>query len=136
MAGYGNGTFNRCTARVEMVFVDQQLDQKCEQFMGGILACGIGTVTGCAADVAGFDSCHGYVHDGGLIGMYYHCGQDAAAGKVTDNTVTGRIRFFEDNRDRRAYCAGVIGEKLTKPSRLRNNTDSLSGTKPGKPIRC
>lgn len=125
LIGYGNGTFDRCTARVEMIFEDRQLNQKCEQFMGGILACGIGTVTGCAVEVAGYDSCHGYVHNGGLIGMYYHCGQNASAGRVTENTVTGRIRFFEDNKDRRAYCAGVIGEKLTKPSRLRNNRDDF-----------
>lgn len=123
LIGYGNGTFDRCTARVEMIFEDRQLNQKCEQFMGGILACGIGTVTGCAVEVDGYDSCHGYVHNGGLVGMYYHCGQNASAGRVTDNTVTGRIRFFEDNKDRRAYCAGVIGEKLTKPGRLRNNRD-------------
>ena len=125
IAGYGNADFEKCTARVEMIFEDRQRQEKCEQFMGGILACGIGSVVECAADVDGYDSCHGYVHNGGLVGMYYHCGQDVKGGKVTGNAVTGRISFFEDNKDRRAYCAGVIGEKLTKPSRLRNNTDSF-----------
>ena len=125
MAGYGCGTFKNCTALVEMVFEDRHLESKCEQFMGGILACGIADMTGCAADVSGFDSCHGYVHNGGLIGMYYHCGMNYPAGRVTNNAVTGRIHFFEDNRDRRAYCAGVIGEKLTKPSKMNNNVDTF-----------
>ena len=121
IAGYGNGSFEQCTVLAQLTLEDRQFQQRCEQFMGGILACGIGNVSGCAVDLSGYDSCHGYVHNGGLIGMYYHCGQEVSSGKIMHNTVTGSIHFFEDNRDRRAYCEAVIGEKLTKPVKMSDN---------------
>ena len=125
LAGFGCGEMENCEARVELVFEDRNFDQKCEQFMGGALACGIARITGCTVEIDGYDSCHGYVHNGGLVGMYYHCGTDYSKKPVSDNSISGRIRFFEDNRDRRAYCKAVIGESLSKPSETSNNREDF-----------
>ena len=116
LVGYGNGVFERCEAKVELVFEDRCFDHKCEEFLAGILACGLATIDACAVEIDGYDSCHGYVHNGGVVGMYYRCGMDYKAGPVTNNMIDGRIWFFEDNLDRRAYCKAVIGESLSVPT--------------------
>ena len=112
LIGYGCGKIERCNADVELVFEDRNRDSRCEEFMGGILACGIADIRACMVDIDGYDSCHGYVHNGGVVGMYYHCRTKYDAGAVSDNIVSGQIHFFEDNPDRRAYCKAVIGEDL------------------------
>ncbi|MBQ5512132.1 MAG: hypothetical protein IIT83_00470, partial [Bacteroidales bacterium] len=38
---------------------------KCEQFLGGIVSCGIGSFDHCKVKINGYISCHGYVHSGG-----------------------------------------------------------------------
>ena len=125
LAGFGCGSFDRCEAKVELVFEDRNFASKCEEFMGGVLACGIADITACMVNIDGYDSCHGYVHNGGLVGMYYHCGTKYASGPVSNNIIDGRIRFFEDNTDRRAYCKAVIGESLSKPTQTKNNLDTF-----------
>ncbi len=121
LAGYGCGSFKGCTARVELVFEDRNRESKCEQFLGGVLACGICSIEDCTVVIDGYDSCHGYVHNGGLVGMYFHCGTGYKRGPVNRNTISGRITFFEDNRDRRAYCRPGIGEHLSKPTQTKGN---------------
>ncbi len=123
LAGYGCGRFAGCEARVELVFEDENFGAKCEQFLGGVLACGIGSIEDCTVAVDGWVSCHGYCHNGGLMGMYFHCNTGHPRGPVNGNTITVRITFFEDNRDRRAYCRGGIGEHLDKPTQTRRNDD-------------
>ena len=125
LIGYGCGKIERCNADVELVFEDRNRDSRCEEFMGGILACGIADIRACMVDIDGYDSCHGYVHNGGVVGMYYHCRTKYDAGVVNDNIVSGQIHFFEDNPDRRAYCKAVIGEDLSKPTQTKGNTDSF-----------
>ena len=122
VAGYGAGTVADCAVAAELVFEDRNFDSRCEEFLGGVLSCGIATITGCTVDVQGWDSCHGYVHNGGMVGMYYHCGTGAAAGPVSGNAVRGQITFFEDNWDRRAYCSAIIGETLSYPAAQTGNT--------------
>jgi len=109
--GYGCGTILNATADVTLVCVDTDATTKDEQFMGGVCAAGYPDVKGCTINVRGYDSDHGYVHDGGLIGMYmfYPKGMKYK-GSITDNYVSGKITFFEDNKNRRAYCNGFIGE--------------------------
>ena len=121
LAGFGFGSFDRCDAKIELVFEDQNFDFRCEEFMGGVLACGIAEINACMIDIDGYASCHGYVHNGGLVGMSYHCGTKNTGKPVTNNIIEGRIRFFEDNPDRRAYCEATIGEPLTKPSKTGSN---------------
>lgn len=121
LAGYGCGRFVGCTVRAEMVFEDENRETKCEQFLGGVLACGICSIENCSVWVDGYVSCHGYCHNGGLMGMYFHCNTGYKRGPVNGNTIGGRITFFEDNRDRRAYCRAGIGEHLNKPTQTRRN---------------
>lgn len=113
LVGFGWVVIDRCSADVELVFVDEYRTGRCEEFMGGALACGIGNIRNCRIAIQGYDSCHGYVHNGGLVGMYYHCGVKKVNRDVTDNYSEGQITFFENNPNRRAYCDGMIGERLS-----------------------
>lgn len=108
--GYGKGVINNCTADVTLVCIDTDKEWKDEQFMGGAYANGYPDVTNCTINIKGYDSDHGYVHDGGIGGMYILPHSEKYAGHVDNNKVTGFISFFEDNKNRRAYCVGDIGE--------------------------
>lgn len=111
IVGYGSGSIEGTEARVTLICTDTDAETRDEQFMGGAYAAGHMDLKGCTVDIDGYDSDHGYVHNGGLVGMYifYPRGLDYQ-GTVTDNSVTGQITFFEDNTNRRAYCNGFIGE--------------------------
>lgn len=113
LIGFGSGTVTDCTASVELVFEDRSEGVRCEQFMGGVLASGIANIYGTTVHIAGYDSCHGYVHNGGMVGMNYEFGLSFRGGLFENCTVDGFIRFFEDNPDRRAYCKALAGETLT-----------------------
>ena len=113
LAGYGSGRLESCAADVSLVCIDTDVEYKDEQFMGGAYAAGYIDIVDCDIKIDGYDSDHGYVHDGGLVGMYIIYPKGTSyAGEIVDSHVEGRIRFFEDNRDRRAYCAPYIGEVL------------------------
>lgn len=131
LAGFGWTAVNECKVRAELIFEDRNFDSKCEQFLGGILACGFCRILDCTVEIDGYDSCHGYVHNGGLVGMYWHCGKKNflrdAKRTVTRNTVTGRIYFFEDNPDRRAYCSGDIGEPFKNRMKLNLFKNDIKG---------
>jgi uncharacterized protein YjdB len=47
--------------------------------------------------------------------MYYQYDKSEEVGTITDCSVSGMITFFEDNRDRRAYCEAYIGERMNWP---------------------
>ena len=114
IAGYGCGGVKNTKADVTLVCTDTDASTRDEQFMGGICAAGYPDINGCDVAISGFDSDHGYVHNGGLIGMYmFYPKGTQYRGSVTDNTVTGKITFFEDNKDRRAYCSAFIGEIMS-----------------------
>ncbi|MBP5750472.1 MAG: hypothetical protein J6X24_06760 [Firmicutes bacterium] len=113
IAGYGSGRIEDCTADAVLICVDNDKEYKDEQFMGGAYSAGFIDIVNCDIHVDGYDSDHGYVHNGGLVGMYIIYPKGTSyAGHIVDTHVEGRIRFFEDNRDRRAYCAPYIGEVL------------------------
>lgn len=126
LAGYGCGELRDCRADVELFYEDCCFDRRCEQFMGGALACGVADILGCTVRVDGWDSCHGYVHNGGLVGMWYLCGMDFPLGAIEDSAVSGQICFFEDNPDRRAYCAPFRGESLSGFRRFDNNDSDFT----------
>ena len=114
IAGFGTAEFKSCDVKSELIHVDEKLDGKCEQFTGGVLACGYCSINGSTVHIEGYTSCHGYVHDGGLVGMH-HQHNDAGGSVVlysSANKLSGFITFFEDNADRRAYCAADCGENL------------------------
>ena len=125
IAGYGCGGITDCRAEVELFFEDRLSGRRCEQFMGGVLSCGVADIERCTVEIAGYDSCHGYVHNGGLVGMYYLCGMSYPYCSVSENYVGGFIRFFEDNRDRRAYCMPYRGEYLTGLRRYEGNSNDF-----------
>ena len=125
ISGYGISDFENCKVDAELIFEDCYRDGKCEQFLGGILSCGTGSIIGCEVNIDGYDSCHGYVHNGGLVGMYYHIGTNNREGVINNNKVSGQISFFEDNRDRRAYCKDFVGELLSSPKEMTGNKSSF-----------
>lgn len=126
VAGYGTGVFEECKADVELVFEDRYTEGKCEQFLGGIMSCGIGDFKSCDVNINAYDSCHGYVHNGGIVGMFYRCGMKYSKRSITSCYVEGQISFFEDNKDRRAYCKPFGGEFLTAPKINSNNKHKLT----------
>ena len=125
LAGYGNGIFEECDADVELVFEDRLKKGKCEQFLGGIVSCGIGSFDHCKVKINGYISCHGYVHSGGIIGMFYHCGMNYSKKEIIYCYTEGQISFFEDNKDRRAYCKPIGGEMLSPARKFSDNSDSF-----------
>lgn len=114
IVGYGNGLIEQTSADVTLICIDTDADTRDEQFMGGAYAAGYLDLNECNIIIDGYDSDHGYVHNGGLVGMYiFYPKGTAYEGLITNNTVQGRIRFFEDNTDRRAYCREYLGEVMS-----------------------
>ena len=124
--GYGYGEVKDSKADVTLVCIDTDASTKDEQFMGGLCAVGYPDVSGCDVIISGFDSDHGYVHNGGLIGMYmFYPKGTQHKGAITNNNITGKITFFEDNKDRRAYCKGLIGEIMDRNFENNGNMDDF-----------
>ena len=125
LAGFGYGSFNGNRAQVELVYIDaNRKNRKTEQFMGAILSCGYGEVNDNSVDVEGYASVYGFVHNGGVVGMYHvHRKEDEKSlFHVTGNSASAVIRFFERTDSRRAYCKPIVGEKLNKPVVIEDNT--------------
>ena len=125
LAGYGCGEIADCAVDTEIFFEDRCYTARCEQFMGGLLACGIADIERCRVSIRGYDSCSGYVHNGGMVGMYYLCGMDYHNGLFNGNYVEGFISFFEDNPDRRAYCEPFRGESLSGVRSFEDNREDF-----------
>ncbi len=126
LCGFGKGEFRTCEADVTLVHTDRLTVMRCEQFTGGILATGFASLENCKVKIAGYTSCHGYVHDGGLIGMHFrYFDWDSTPHACSNNRVEGFISFFEQNIDRRAYCDPFCGENLFGTLTLENNEQSF-----------
>lgn len=111
--GYGSGTIEDCTVDMTLICVDTDAATKDEQFLGGVCATGFVDILKCDITIHGYVSEHGYVHCGGAVGMYMEYPHGVGrAGHVKNNRVTGKITFFEDNNNRRAYCSAYLGEAL------------------------
>lgn len=121
--GFGTGKLTNSNTDVTLICTDTDAETKDEQFMGGLYACGAIEMSGCTAKLDGYISEHGYVHSGGMIGMFMPepGSQMQTIMEVMYNTAEGKITFFEDNRDRRAYCKGDIGEVLGSNFRMLGN---------------
>lgn len=114
IVGYGgDGSIISTNADVTLICIDHDKENRDEQFMGGGYSAGYLDVDKCFIKIDGYDSDHGYVHNGGLVGMYilYPLGNNYA-GYINNTRVEGMITFFEDNTDRRAYCKDFIGEVM------------------------
>lgn len=123
LVGYGSGSMERCRMDMTLICVDTGVDTLDEQFLGGAYATGYIDVVDCAITIDGYVSEHGYTHNGGIIGMVMQKPLGSGrTGYLTGNTVSGKITFFEDNEDRRAYCEAYVGETLTGSYSRKNNT--------------
>lgn len=121
--GHGNGSVERCRVDVTLICTDTDAATRDEQFLGGVFATGFVNVIDCEIVIDGYASEHGYAHTGGIAGMYmrYPLEDWKTTGYITGNSVTGKITFFEDNRDRRAYCEGEVGEPLASNVEISGN---------------
>lgn len=126
LIGYGNGTVEACKVDVTLICTDTDPGTKDEQFMGGIFSTGYMDVSNCTVNIDGYCSEYGYVHNGGITGMYMRrpIGYEYK-GNLLGNTITGKITFFECNDDRRAYCAAEAGEILGVYNRISNTCDFI-----------
>ncbi len=126
VVGYGSGKVKNCTVDVTLITTDTDITTKDEQFLGGVYATGFMDVRDCNVTIDGYTSEHGYVHNGGIVGMYmeYPLGT-GKKGYITGNHVEGRITFFENNDDRRAYCKAFVGEALVNYYILDDNTQNF-----------
>jgi len=126
VAGYGAGSIEKCTVDVTLLTVDTVPETKGEQFLGGLYATGFIDAKDNSIQIAGYVSEYGYVHSGGITGMYMQQPLGAGvSGRMTGNTVKGRITFFEHNENRRAYCAAYAGETLAQTYIRNNNKESF-----------
>lgn len=127
MIGYGSGTVTDCTLDVTLICTDTDPENRDEQFMGGVFSTGFMDVTGCDITIDGYSSEYGYAHNGGITGMYMQRPLgDGYDGKLTGNSVTGKITFFEKNTDRRAYCKAEAGEVLASRVNISGNTTNFN----------
>ena len=121
--GYGNAVIRNCTVDTTLVNTDLDKANRDEQFLGGICGAGYPDIEGCTIGIAGYISDHGYVHSGGMVGMYIiYPKRFDRDGFVRNNTLTGFITFFEDNTNRRAYCVKDFGEVMDHKFKESDNT--------------
>ncbi|MBQ2311361.1 MAG: hypothetical protein II185_02265, partial [Firmicutes bacterium] len=113
------GNYNQisnCRIDTTLVFADEcDPSLKVEQFLGGVLGAGYADITGCFVNVEGWAAIRGYAHNGGMVGMFYVYDGTDTIGLISGCEVSGAINFYENNRDRRAYCDPYVGEKMTWP---------------------
>lgn len=113
LVGYGSGRVDKCRMDVTLINTDTDAETKDEQYLGGIYAAGFINVYDCDVKLDGYISDFGYVHSGGVVGMFmeYPLGE-GQKGYIRGNHVSGKITFFEKNDKRRAYCDPFVGEAL------------------------
>lgn len=129
IAGFGNGLIENTTSDVTLVCTDADPDvtDRDEQFMGGIYADGYIDVKDCTVNIDGYISERGYVHSGGIAGLYIlYPVSGSYVADIAGNTINGMITFFEDNADRRAYCRALAGERMNVYTTSRDNTDNFT----------
>ncbi len=126
LVGYGTGSIENCAVDAQLICVDTDSKTVDEQFLGGVYAAGFLDVRNCSIAIDGWISEHGYVHSGGIVGMFmrYPIGE-GIEGEITGNFVSGKITFFENNPDRRAYCKAYAGEILGRYCTVENNTNDF-----------
>ena len=64
IVGYGSGLIRDAQADVTLICTDTDAETRDEQFMGGAYAAGYLDLEGCRVTIDGYDSDHGYVHNG------------------------------------------------------------------------
>ena len=93
-AGFGNGLIENTVSDVTLVCTDADPDDadKDEQFMGGIYADGYIDVKDCEVTIDGYISERGYVHSGGIAGLYIlYPVSGSYVADIAGNTINGKI---------------------------------------------
>ena len=123
LVGYGSGAVRRCDVNTTLISVDTDVQSMGEEYFGGVYAAGFISVYDTGVQLDGYISEHGYIHSGGIAGMFTEypmaLGQK---GHIKDNTVSGQITFFEDNDDRLALCKALLGLARVNRYYLDGNT--------------
>ena len=125
LIGFADGCIvEGCSVDCVLTFTDTNEAIDCEEFMGGIIACGSGRVNDCAVKLRGFAEIYGYAHGGGVFGMHkLRRGLDFFP-KLSRTTVDAEISFFEVSPVKRSYCDPLIGEDSGGYCTLSKNTVS------------
>lgn len=123
--GFGTGVFEKCNADVELVFKDSNTSELCDQFMGSMLACGIGSINLCKVKIAGYASCNGYIYSGAMTGLYSDLGTPFSNSRITNSNANGQINYYQGSRSKKAHCAQFNGSLRTHPERRENNKYSV-----------
>ena len=123
MIGYlKTGEVKDCAVEAELEFVDVNESIMCEEFLGGVYACGYGEICRCSVFTRGYANIYGYAHNGGVVGMFKlprkYNGKFLA---VRESVIDAEIRFFEVTDSRRAYCEPLIGENCANDCYLTHN---------------
>lgn len=123
MIGYlKNGEITDSSVEAELVFIDVNEQIMCEEYLGGVYACGYGEVSRCNVFTRGFANIYGYAHNGGVVGMFklprHYDGRFLA---VRESAIDAEIRFFEVTDSKRAYCDPLIGENCANDCYLTHN---------------
>jgi len=102
--------FSACDVDCELTFLDTNPDVDCEEFMGGVFACGLGYLEQCNVKTRGFAEIYGYAHGGGLIGMVKKRRGSTFKARMVQCTSDTEISFFEVAPSKRCYCDPFVGE--------------------------
>lgn len=126
VVGYGYGSIDHTVTDQELIIVDTDTTHKNEEFLGGAVGAGYYDIMNSNINIKGYVSDHGFVHNGGVMGMYmFYPEWVKHDGYLTGNSVKGFITFFEDNTNRRAYCAPYIGEIIHWSFEKSGNSDDF-----------
>ena len=123
LVGYMDScSVENCVLDTELIVADRNTETVCEQFAGGIYASGRGKVKNCSVKTRIWASAHGYVHNGGCIGMaFWVHRKDKYKQYLYDCESDTEITFFEHSPSKRSYSDPYIGENLGSNCHLRNN---------------
>ena len=116
IAGFGSGNLDNVSTYVTLVCIDTDKQVKDEQFMGGAYAAGFLNIRNCKINIDGYDSDHGYVHDGGLVGMYMVYPYDKAldqAIRLTD-TALKNVLLDDGEFDRERFAEHIVRQIWAK----------------------
>ena len=127
IVGFGTGSITDSEADVTIVTVDGNPDERCEAFLGGVLACGYSNIDGCKVKITGYASLTGYMHTGGIVGMFHkHDAADPGSYYIKNCTIEGTQYYYENNPDQRKYCYPVYGEILKKDNSVTSGNEVIS----------
>ena len=132
-----------CSVEAELLFIDTNPSVLCEEFLGGVFACGYGSVRECSVYTRGYADVYGYAHNGGVIGMFKVPRSVKKPNySLNDTSVDAEIRFFEVTPSKRAYCKALIGEdnmklcKLARNKELHFESEYARKAEPKRPESC